>query len=145
MTSPHEEIIELRSEAEWREAFPLLHSLRSDLDESIFLQRREQILSHNFTLLGLRVENELVAVAGVDLYPHLSRGVDCWVHDLVTKEGKRSRGYGQTIMRYIESWAKERGCSRVCVHTRIHRKEAQRFYETKLGYPSSAIVYYREV
>jgi GNAT superfamily N-acetyltransferase len=68
--------------------------------------------------------------ARVDLYPHLSCGRACWVHDLVTKEGKRSRGYGQAIMRYVESWAKERGCSGVCVYTKINRKDALRFYET---------------
>jgi GNAT superfamily N-acetyltransferase len=144
MTSPHEEIVELLSEAEWCEAFPILQSLRHELEESALLRQREHFLQQNLTLFGLRVEQELVAVAGAHLYPHLSRGIDCWVHDLVTKESKRSLGYGKKLMRHIEGWARAHGCSRICVHTRLGRKDAQRFYEGKLGYPPSALVYYQE-
>lgn len=145
MKISEEQIVELCTEAEWREAFPILYSLRSDLSEEDLVRRREKFIANGFTLFGVRVAGELMAVAGVDLYPHLSRGIDCWVHDLVTKESGRSRGLGAKLMRHIEQWAKSQGCSRICVHTRLHRKDAQRFYENKLGYAPSALVYYQDV
>ena len=145
MSDFKEKIVELRSEAEWREAFPILQSLRSELTEVDLLRRRDEFLADKFTLFGLRLSQELVAVAGADLYPHLSRGTDCWVHDLVTKESVRSKGYGEKLMRHIERWAKDHGCTRICVHTRLGREDAQRFYETKLGYPRSAVVYYQDI
>lgn len=138
-------IKELSSQQEWQSAYPILKSLRADLIEKDFLKKREDFIRSGYTLFGLFSDTELVAVAGADLYPHLSRGIDCWVHDLATKEEQRSKGFGKELMRYIEKWAKEKGCSRLCVHTRVERTEAQKFYQNKLGYQQAALVYYQDL
>lgn len=138
-------ICELTSESDWIEAYPILKVLRRDLDQQIFLSTRENYLSNNLTLFGLRVDGELQALAGVALYPHLSRQIDCWVHDIVTNESSQSKGYGRKLMQHIEKWAEQKGCSRVSVHTRVERKDSQRFYQEKLGYSNNAIVYSKEL
>ncbi|NDC38054.1 MAG: GNAT family N-acetyltransferase [Proteobacteria bacterium] len=138
-------IVELTSEPQWREAFAVLATLRTSLEESEFLRRRESLQRDGYRLFGLIHEGKIVAVAGADLYPHVTKGRNCWVHDLATHPEQRSKGYGSRLMRYLESWAKEQGCARLCVHTRFEREDTQKFYEIKLGYPRTAVTYYREL
>lgn len=140
-----EEIKELHSNTDWQKAYPILKTLRADLIEDHFLSNRESLISNGYTLIGLFDSGELISVAGVDLYPHITRGIDCWIHDLATKENLRSNGYGKRLMQYIENWAKSKGCSRLCVHTRVEKISAQNFYEQKLNYKKSAITYYKEL
>jgi len=140
-----EEFLELKSENEWREGFPALNSLRSKLTESEFLKRRETLLNAGYRLFGLKTNGKIVAVASADLYPHVADGVNCWVHDLATVDGERSKGYGAKLMQNVERWAKQQGCTRLAVHTRVEREKAQNFYEQKLGYPKTAITYYKEL
>lgn len=140
-----EEIFELETEDQWREAFPVLQTLRTSLTEEEFLKRRESMLTDGYHLFGLTHQGKLVAVASADLYPHITKDKNCWVHDLATAESERSKGFGAKLMRHLEQWAKDQGCSRLCVHTRLERQAAQRFYEEKLGYPKTAVVYYQDL
>ena len=140
-----QEIQELVTEEQWAKAYPVLATLRTSLSQIQFLGRRELLLQNGYHLFGLFFQGQIVAVAGADIYPHVSQGLNCWVHDLATAEAFRSRGFGGKLMRHLEKWAKGRGCTRLCVHTRVERESAQRFYEKKLGYPRTAVVYYREL
>jgi GNAT superfamily N-acetyltransferase len=55
------------------------------------------------------------------------------VGGLVVDEASRRAGVGAALMRAVEAWAKERGCSQVRLRSRVIRREAHRFYE-RLGY-----------
>jgi GNAT superfamily N-acetyltransferase len=52
---------------------------------------------------------------------------------LVVNERYRSRGIGGELLDAAEHWARERGCSRSWVRSRISREAAHRFYE-RAGY-----------
>jgi GNAT superfamily N-acetyltransferase len=52
---------------------------------------------------------------------------------LVVDEGHRRCGAGQLLMQRAERWARERGCSAVCLRSNVVRKGAHVFYD-KLGY-----------
>lgn len=139
------EIIEFRTEQEWRTAYPVLSTLRTRLTESEFIARRETLLTAGYHLFGMLIDGRLVAVASADIYPHVTSGVNCWVHDLATAEAERSNGYGATLMRHVEKWAKRQGCKRLSVHTRLEREKAQKFYESKLDYRRAAVAYYKDL
>ncbi len=140
-----EEFSELTTESEWLRAFPILCNLRIDLTEDKFLKQRDTLIKDGYHLFGLSDHEQLVAVASANIYPHVTKGKNCWVHDLVTIEGERSKGYGKKIMQGIEAWAKSKGCSRLSVHTRIKNERAQHFYEKKLGYLKTAVTYSHEL
>lgn len=139
------EIFFLKTESEWREAFPCIQSLRPDLSVESFLGRRENLLSRDYYLLGLMDEGRIVAVAGYVLQPHIERGSEFWIHDLATLPNCRSRGYGGQLMAFLEIEAAKVGCSRVVLHTRKQREDAQRFYEDKVGLDNYAVVYKKEL
>ena len=139
------EIFELTTDAEWREALPVILELRPGLDIEATLQRRTTLLSQGYKLFGLVLNGKFVCVAGVAIHPHIARGADFWVHDLVTVSEARSRGYGKAMMRYLEQLAQSMGCSRISVHTQLKRDQAQKFYEHRLGYERYAVVFKSEL
>ncbi|GEM_PF-6459578 len=135
----------LTSREEWEFAYPILIQLRPDLTKSEFLNNQESLLNSGLKLVGAYLDEELVGVATINLYPHIKRGVCAWVHDLVVREGRRNKGIGRELMRFLENWARDNGASRLAVHTLKDKSDSQRFYEKKLSYPLSAYVYYSEL
>jgi GNAT superfamily N-acetyltransferase len=59
---------------------------------------------------------------------------------LVVEEASRRNGAGTTLMRAIESWAREKGCAFVRVRSRLSREGAHRFY-VRLGYAKEKTQY----
>ena len=123
------------------EALDILRLLRPDLDDDKVLEQRDLLMANGYRLFGLHKAGRIICVAGVVLHPHLIRGAEFWVHDLVTLEEERSKGYGKAMMQHLERVALESGCSRLLVHTRIEREQAQHFYERHMGFETYAIVY----
>jgi ribosomal protein S18 acetylase RimI-like enzyme len=60
-------------------------------------------------------------------------GPGCAVSALVVGERYRRRGIGECLMEALENEARERGASRVVLHTAERRADAHAFYEA-LGY-----------
>ena len=139
------EIFELTTSEQWDAAWPALASLRKDLSREDFLNSREKMIADGYQLFGLQSAGRIVSVAGLIIYPHITRERDCWIYDLATLEEERSKGFGEKILRFVEAHAKERGCSRICLHTRLSRIDAQRFYETKAQYDQYAYVYKKDI
>lgn len=132
------EFKKLTSESDLHLAYPILRELRADLELN-------DLLKSEVILFGAFLEGELVGVASIDLYPHIKRQLCAWVHDLVVKSSYRNKGIGKSLMQFLESWAKDQGASRLAVHTLKDKSDSQRFYASKLNYPLSAYVYYREL
>lgn len=122
-----------------------LQSLRAELDRDGFLESREKLTSNGYELFGLRSEGKIVCVAGLMFTPHVLRGRDCRVFDLVTLEAERSNGFGKELVRFIEQYAKDQGCTRVDLHTQLDRTDSRRFYEEHVGWEECACVYKKEL
>lgn len=132
----------LKTSAQWAEAFPLLKELRPSSVLVDIESRRERLLADGYELHGLYEESvKVVCVAGIGMHAHLIRSHDLWIHELVTQESERGQGYGLAMLRYLESYAREKGCNRLYLHTQLFREDAQRFYEQRAGYNKYALVY----
>ena len=64
---------------------------------------------------------------GVYLYKD-AHGKVIYVDDLVTAQGMRSRGYGETLLDWLYELAKSTGCMALELDSGTHRAEAHRFY-----------------
>ena len=51
-----------------------------------------------------------------------------YVDDLVTVEGERGRGYGSTVLRWLEDQARANGCHIFALDSGVQRAAAHRFY-----------------
>jgi len=139
------ELIELRTEAELKEAFPVMRELRPHLDEAEFLTRLAAMMPAGYRLFALRDRGDIVAVAGIEIATDLVAGRHLWVHDLVTAERVRSRGYGARLLADVEQLARREHCALVALNSGVQRVDAHRFYETRMGYTRTAYSFAKRV
>ena len=120
------EIRELKSDAEIRDAFPLMAALRDRVRAETFLAevRRQQI--EGYRLYGGFEDGRLVALAGARRSHTLSRGEHLFVDDLVTLEGERGRGLGAKMLHWLADRAEAEGIPRMYLDSRA---TAKGFYE----------------
>lgn len=135
------EINELISSEDIRRAFPLFKELRPNTTLKGFEFAVLKMAEMGYRMFGLFDGGELVSVLGLEIWPHMQRGSELHVRDLVTKEEHRSKGYGSSLMEFAENLGRESCCSRIVLHSRLEREDAHRFYEERLGFRRYAVVF----
>lgn len=135
-------IKELQTEDEIQEAFPIMKQLRNHLDEETYLDLvLEAKEKDSYKMFALIDEEEIVAVTGFKPMITLYYGRFVWVGDLVTDTNKRSKGYGEKLLRYVHEWAKENRYASVALSSGLQRTDAHRFYENKMDYDKVSYVF----
>ena len=116
--------------------FAVMRQLRPHLkDEAEFVSRcRAQMAQSGWTLIYVEDGGTVAAVAGFRIQQFLHSGKTLYVDDLVTAEDKRSRGFGETLMAWMESHAREQGCQTFSLDSGTQRTGAHKFY-FRLGMP----------
>jgi GNAT superfamily N-acetyltransferase len=127
------EIVELKSEAELKEAFPVIRELHHELDEERYLELLAEMVPNGYRMFAVRDSGEVAAVAGIQTLTNLYYELHLYVYDLVVTAGTRSKGYGQALMEHVESIAREERCKYVALACGREREGALRFYE-RLGF-----------
>jgi GNAT superfamily N-acetyltransferase len=139
-------IRELSTEMDWLEAYPVMKQLRTHLSQERFLElTREAMLSEGYKLAALYEEGEIMAVIGFMPMITLYNGKSIWVCDLVTDSSVRSKGYGEKLLNYVETWAKNNGYNIISLSSGLQRLDAHRFYEDKMDYVKKSYVYLKEL
>jgi GNAT superfamily N-acetyltransferase len=124
-------IEELTTTAEFRESHRVMEQLRP-IDESTYLGLIEKMQSEGgYRLFALRdgPDDEIRALAGLEMGHNLYHGKHVWLHELVVDEPHRGHGYGSHLLGWVGEWADERDCSRVELASGLWRDEAHEFYE----------------
>lgn len=135
-------IKELTSRKEIIEAFPIMKQLRTQLDESTYLElvlEAQEI--DRYRMLALFDTAKIVAVIGFKPMTTLYYGRFVWVCDLVTDTNIRSKGYGEKLLTYVHEWAKENNYESVALSSGLQRTDAHRFYEDKMNYDKVSYVF----
>lgn len=127
------EIRELTTEAEWREAFPVLRELRDHLTEQTYLEYLREMREEGYRLFAVFEDEDVLAVAGAGVRTNFYNGRHLFVYDLVTRPDRRSEGHGGRLMGFLEDWARERDCESITLESGLWREDAHRFYEDRLG------------
>jgi GNAT superfamily N-acetyltransferase len=126
------EVVELRSEAEFKRAFPVIRELHGELDERRYLELLEEMVPTGYRIYAaLEPSGEIVAAAGVQVLTNLYYERHLYVYDLVATEDARSAGHGGTLMDHVEELARREGCSYVALACGREREGALRFYERR--------------
>lgn len=140
------QIIELTTRDQFRAAYPVMRELRTHLTEAEYLSLLDDMTAnHGYRLFALYDEGRIVALAGIEIMVTLYAGRSVHVHDLVTTSAGRSRGYGQTLLSYMDEVARENDCTRVWLTSAAHRLDAHRFYEQRMRYTRSGYVFLKDL
>ncbi|MGA4722160.1 GNAT family N-acetyltransferase [Fictibacillus nanhaiensis] len=134
MSTHQEHVSELTTEKEWIEAFPIMNQLRTHLNFDSYLQLLQKMKKQGYRLFALYDEEEIVALAGIQLNINFYHERYVFIHDLVTHSSNRSKGYGEKLLHYIHDWAREQGAQYVSLESGIQRREAHQFYDEKMHY-----------
>ncbi len=129
-----ENILELTTTVQWKEAFPIMNQLRSDLVEKTYLDLLSKMKEDGYRLFALFADDNIVALAGLSLRVNFYSKRHVFIYDLVTDASHSSLGYGERLLNYIHNWAKENGAEYVALESGIQRIDAHRFYEDKFNY-----------
>jgi GNAT superfamily N-acetyltransferase len=122
------EIRELTSEAERREAVPILRQLwEHKTDEQVFAWTGEA----EYTLLGGFVDGSLVGVAGLVVQSVLHHERHAWLYDLVVDEQDREQGHGSALLAAVEEWADARDCATVALASPLDKESVHEYYESR--------------
>lgn len=120
---------ELTTEAEFKEAYPVMEQLRP-VSEATYLDILARRLAEGYRLFALRAAGQVRAVAGLSVETNFDHGKHVWVHDLVVDEPHRGRGYGSRLLDWVADWADARECTCVELASGLWRDQAHDFYET---------------
>ena len=135
------QIQELQSQEDWREAFPVMHELRTHLKEQQYLDLLHNMAQEGYRLFALRAGGRIVSLAGVGVLTNLSYGRHVWVYDLITVSDARSQGHGRRLLEFVEEFAHREGCGMIALSSGLQRTEAHRFYEDHLNYEKPSYVF----
>jgi GNAT superfamily N-acetyltransferase len=126
------EVVELRSEAELREASPVIRELHRGLDERRYLELLDEMVPADYRLYAVRESSgQIVAAAGVQVLTNVFYEPHLYVYDLIATESARSAGHGGALIDYVEELARTEGCEYVALSCWREREEALRFYERR--------------
>lgn len=129
-----EEIIELRTLEQWKEAFPIIKQLHPHLVEETYFELLYGMFETGYRLFGLTVEGQMAAIAGIFLRVNFCSKHHVYISELVTDADHRSQGYGEKLLHFIDNWAIEHGAEYIALESGLPRVKAHRFYEDKGHY-----------
>lgn len=117
-----------QTDTEIRECWPVVAQLRPHLREGDFVPLVRRQMAEGYRLVYIRSDGVVVAVAGFRILNSLAWGRFCYVDDLVTDEGARSKGLGGELMGWLAALARQEGCARLELDSGVQRHAAHRFY-----------------
>ena len=124
------EVKRASSDADIARCFAVMHELRTHLvGEADFVVRcRRQMDESGWSLIYVEDGDAVAAVAGFRIQHMLFSGKTLYVDDLVTAEKQRSKGFGEILMAWLESHAREKGCETFSLDSGVQRAGAHKFY-----------------
>ncbi|MEH6891941.1 GNAT family N-acetyltransferase [Bacillus sp. JJ864] len=141
----NELVHEVKTKQEFYKVLPVLQQLRPKLSREEALSLLERMKEENYRLFALyNHEGEVVSLAGLAICTNFYNKKHVYIYDLVTAEAHRSKGYGETLLAYIEGWGKENDCSCVVLTSAFPRIDAHRFYERE-GYKKVSYSFWKEI
>ncbi|WP_084245859.1 GNAT family N-acetyltransferase [Planomicrobium okeanokoites] len=140
-----EQIKKLVTEADWFSAFKVLKELRTDLTEESYLSILTEMQSDGYEMYAMYNNEKIVAVIGFSWRINFYNKRHIYVYDLVTAKEERSKGYGESLLSYVEKLAIEGEAKFIALESGIQRIEAHRFYEEKLDFDKFCFSFRKEI
>ena len=113
---------------ELQTAWELVSQLRTKIEydefENLIYDMRE-----NYTMVGLFERDKLITYAGVSINTNLYHKRHLFIHELVTDETQRSKGYAKMMLEYLSDYARVGACENIVLSSGLQREDAHRFYE----------------
>ncbi len=122
-------ITSLKTHEEIAQSFDAFCELRPHLtDKEVFVAQVMQQQKEGYEIIAAYEQEEVVACIGFRFLTTLAWGKILYIDDLITKEKKRSKGYGKILLDHVIQIARERLCKEVHLYTGYTRHAAHKVY-----------------
>ncbi|WP_457743561.1 GNAT family N-acetyltransferase [Sulfurimonas sp.] len=115
---------------ELESAWAVVGQLRTQLTYNEFEDLIYDMRDSNYTMFGIFERGELFTYAGVVISTNLYHKRHLFIHELVTDEKHRSKGYGKMMLDYLCDYAKVGACQNIVLSSGTGRVEAHSFYKS---------------
>ncbi len=93
-----------------------------------FLETVREMELQGFQLAYLVDKENIVSVAGYRIASNLFLGKHLYIDDIVTSQKIRSKGYGDTLYKWLRNEAKKNKCKFIHLDSAVQRGDTHRFY-----------------
>ncbi|MET3195080.1 GNAT superfamily N-acetyltransferase [Bacillus sp. OAE603] len=119
----------MQSDKEIMLTFHTVKQLRPHLDQTEYITKIRRLMErHDYTLIAVVDENEVMAVAGYRITESLAWDQYLYVDDFITNESNRKNGYAQILWNWLIAEALKKGCKQFHLDSGVNRFDAHRFY-----------------
>lgn len=126
---PRVEVRLVVSDDDLRAVYPVMSRLRSDYTEASFLAFvREQLFPAGAQMIAGLDGDDVLAAATFRISASLAWRRFIYVDDLVTRDDRRSRGYGAALLAWLTDHGQAMGCGELHLDSGVQRHDAHRFY-----------------
>ena len=118
---------------------PLVKIMANDnFSDAVLLQRFKEMTTQNYECVGVYVDQQLIAVAGMWFCTRHYSGRSVEVDHVCVDNAIRNQGIGTKLMEWIQTYVKKKGCETIELNTYIENSLSQDFYSRqgfkKLGF-----------
>ena len=121
-------IKELKTKEELLTAYPLLTNLYPNLTHLEYDKQLEVMLPHNYSMLAVYEENEIIGLSGIWVGHKLWCGKYMELDNVVVAESFRSQGVGAMLFDYAKKLASQKECSSIGLDAFTYNHAAHKFF-----------------
>ena len=125
------QVQKVQTKDDWKVSFSLIKQLRTHLTEESYFEHLQQMPNYQGWVV---VDGTPKAFIGFEERHNFYNERHLFVHDFVTDEKERSKGYGEKLMAALITYAEKYQFAYIALESGIQRTEAHRFYEDKMGF-----------
>ena len=121
-------IVELKTKKELVTCYPLLKLLYPDLSLLEYEKQLEVMLPHNYSMLAVYEEGEIIGLSGVWIGHKLWSGKYMELDNVVVAQSKRSKGVGAMLFDYAKELAIKNTCGSIGLDAFTYNYAAHKFF-----------------
>jgi GNAT superfamily N-acetyltransferase len=121
-------ILNVENDKDISKCYPVMKVLREGYTEQQFLSQVNRQRKGGYIISYAQLDDEVFAVAGWRIRDNLAMKKHLYIEDLVSREDKRSMGYGTKLLDYVLNIARESQCNAILLDSGVQRYSSHRFY-----------------
>jgi ribosomal protein S18 acetylase RimI-like enzyme len=114
---------------ELSQAYFILKEIRDNQPFSSFIKLHKIMEAEGYKMFVIFDGDELCTIATINIRENEHYGKFLYIYDLITKQEKRSCGFGSLMISKLNKYAKNNLCKYLVLNSSIDKIDAHNFYE----------------
>ena len=125
-------------------AYEVVSQLRKNLSYKEFEDLIYDMRHMEYKMFGIMDGENIITYAGASICTNLYHKRHLYIYDLVTDEKYRGQKHGETMLEYLQDYAKIGMCENIVLSSSFSREDAHRFYKRK-GFDKKSYIFLKKI